>query len=130
MSKVINLIAAMRKVGLPDEKAVELLIAFVELDEQEDALAKRDRSAKARQARYRERRGLTESQWSVLRAQIIERDGEVCGYCAKPATPPFVDHMVPLAKGGSNDPENLIVACGPCNGGKAGKTYSEWRAQQ
>lgn len=127
VSKVKNLIDAMRKVGIPDEKGVELLIAFLELEEGDDALERREKSARKRQARYRERRGLTEAEWAALRAEIIERDGEVCGYCAKPAKPPFVDHMVPIIKGGSNDPENLIVACGPCNGGKAGKTYSEWR---
>lgn len=35
------------------------------------------------------------------------------------------DHLVPHARGGSNDPGNLVVACQPCNCGRANLTLEE-----
>ena len=29
-----------------------------------------------------------------------------------------VDHVIPVAKGGTDDPSNLVPACGPCNRAK------------
>ena len=39
-----------------------------------------------------------------------------------------VDHVVPVCKGGTNDPSNLVAACFRCNRGKAGLLYQgqEW----
>lgn len=37
-----------------------------------------------------------------------------------------VDHVWPLAKGGSNGPENLVLACPSCNQQKHAKTPMEW----
>lgn len=54
------------------------------------------------------------------RFQIFERDNFTCQYCGR--KPPEVqleaDHIVPLAKGGTNDERNLITACRDCNRGK------------
>lgn len=36
-----------------------------------------------------------------------------CVYCTSDATE--VDHIVPISKGGTNDIENLVPACAPCN---------------
>lgn len=56
-----------------------------------------------------------------LRFDIFKRDGFRCQYCG--AHPPKavleVDHIVPVAKGGENDADNLITACFNCNRGKA-----------
>lgn len=54
------------------------------------------------------------------RYQVLHRDGFVCRYCGQrpPAVQLHVDHIVPRAKGGSDDPENLITACADCNRGK------------
>lgn len=41
-----------------------------------------------------------------------------------------VDHVIPLAKGGSNGPENLVIACPPCNLSKGAKLPHEWRKQR
>jgi len=55
-----------------------------------------------------------------LRFDVFKRDGFVCAYCG--ATPPavilHVDHINPVAKGGTNDIDNLITSCQPCNIGK------------
>lgn len=38
---------------------------------------------------------------------------------------PTVDHVVPLARGGTHDPENLVLACMACN---CKKGVREWAA--
>lgn len=40
-----------------------------------------------------------------------------------------VDHVVPLSKGGSNGPENLVLACPTCNLQKHAKHPMEWSGQ-
>lgn len=56
-----------------------------------------------------------------LRFEILRRDNHACRYCGAkaPETPLTVDHVVPEALGGSDDPSNLVAACGPCNSGKS-----------
>ncbi len=74
---------------------------------------------------YRQRRGLSETEWKRLRQTIFERDGYECNYCG--ATEDLaVDHVVPLSKGGTNDPENLTPACKPCNSSKGDRLIEEW----
>lgn len=62
-----------------------------------------------------------------LRFEIFKRDGFTCQYCGgrSPEVVLEVDHIVPVAGGGSNDPENLITACYMCNRGKSDKPLSE-----
>lgn len=50
--------------------------------------------------------------------------GSVCTYCPGAATE--IDHIWPISRGGSNDPENLTPACGTCNRSKGSKTLAEW----
>lgn len=56
-----------------------------------------------------------------LRFEILRRDGHRCRYCGSsaPDVELAVDHVVPRALGGGNDPANLATACVSCNGGKA-----------
>jgi 5-methylcytosine-specific restriction endonuclease McrA len=60
----------------------------------------------------------------VSRAAIIERDGSMCHICGKKceASEIHLDHVVPLAKGGTHDAENLRVACAKCNLEKGART--------
>lgn len=62
-----------------------------------------------------------------LRFEIFKRDAFTCQYCG--AQPPdvvlVVDHITPVAAGGSNDPLNLITACQACNQGKADRVLTE-----
>lgn len=55
-----------------------------------------------------------------LRFEILRRDGHTCRYCGAmaPDVVLTVDHVIPSALGGSDDPSNLIAACQPCNAGK------------
>jgi 5-methylcytosine-specific restriction endonuclease McrA len=50
-----------------------------------------------------------------------------CWWCGKPVGEKYhADHLIPLAKGGSNGPENIVVACQPCNSRKHAKMPLEF----
>lgn len=57
------------------------------------------------------------------RFRIFTRDGFRCRYCGRSSeeTTLEVDHIIPVAKGGTNDDANLITACIDCNRGKSDK---------
>ena len=55
--------------------------------------------------------------WRVAIQVWINFDGR-CHYCdSGPLDPEIaeIDHRVPISKGGSDDIENLALACRPCN---------------
>jgi hypothetical protein len=56
-----------------------------------------------------------------VRFDVFKRDGFACQYCG--CTPPAVvleiDHIHPVAKGGTNQVDNLLTACFDCNRGKS-----------
>lgn len=56
-----------------------------------------------------------------VRFAVLESAGFTCRYCGAmaPAVRLVVDHVVPVADGGSDDPDNLVAACVECNAGKA-----------
>lgn len=58
-----------------------------------------------------------------LRFTILQRDKFECAYCgSRPGNDRLhVDHILPISKGGSDDPLNLISACDRCNVGKSDK---------
>jgi hypothetical protein len=64
------------------------------------------------------------------RREIVARDGHTCAYCRRVFgwEELEVDHIVPVARGGNNDDDNLTTACKPCNISKGSKLLSEWRA--
>jgi len=55
-----------------------------------------------------------------LRYEVLRRDSYTCRYCGAkaPDVAITVDHVLPVALGGSDDPSNLAAACDSCNGGK------------
>lgn len=58
-----------------------------------------------------------------LRLEIFERDGPLCTYCDELLTESTftIDHKLAVANGGNDDPENLTVACRPCNSAKGAR---------
>lgn len=54
---------------------------------------------------------------------MFQRDAFTCRYCGKMSDEVqlAVDHIIPVSKGGTNDAENLVTACVPCNQGKSDK---------
>ena len=59
--------------------------------------------------------------WTTIRWQILTRDNFTCQYCGRkaPDVELHIDHIIPKSKGGTNESENLVVACAECNIGKA-----------
>lgn len=56
-----------------------------------------------------------------LRFEVLRRDNHACRYCGRsaPEVRLTVDHVVPVALGGQDVPENLVAACSDCNAGKS-----------
>ena len=61
-----------------------------------------------------------------IKAQYARQRGK-CFWCGvKVGKAYHVDHVVPLSRGGSNWPENLVIACATCNMQKGAKLPHEW----
>ena len=65
------------------------------------------------------RNGSTRS-WRKLRGQILRLDAYRCRMCGQPATE--VDHVLPLADGGTDRPTNCRSLCHDCHVGRHGFT--------
>ena len=58
---------------------------------------------------------------------LRQEQQDLCVYCWGPlGESPHVDHMIPLARGGSDSIDNLVWACAPCNLKKHAKTAEEF----
>jgi len=57
---------------------------------------------------------------SKLRFEVFKRDKFVCQYCGAcgPRTELEIDHVIPVARGGTDDIDNLKTSCFRCNRGK------------
>jgi hypothetical protein len=64
----------------------------------------------------------------IVRTRDRNRRGELqCSYCGKVCTMEHhLDHMLPMSRGGIHHPDNLCIACPPCNTRKGGMTYEEF----
>lgn len=62
---------------------------------------------------------------------LLKTQKHNCWWCGKPLdiSNYHVDHRVPLARGGSNAPENLCITCPTCNMRKHDKLPQEWNGR-
>lgn len=62
-----------------------------------------------------------------IRFEVFKRDSFTCQYCGRMAPDVVleVDHIVPVADGGTNDIMNLVTSCHDCNSGKGKRRLSE-----
>lgn len=67
----------------------------------------------------------TIAEWTALK----EKWGNRCAYCGA-VRPLTVDHVHPLARGGTNYITNILPACKPCNCAKKAKTLGEWKPER
>ena len=58
-----------------------------------------------------------------LRFEVFQRDRHTCQYCGRraPDVELEVDHVIPVARGGTDAFENLMTSCRECNSGKSAK---------
>ncbi|MBR1609540.1 MAG: HNH endonuclease [Kiritimatiellae bacterium] len=73
--------------------------------------------------RQREKaRALRQSAW--WRAKL---DAGICHYCGRkvPASELTMDHVVPVARGGTSTPGNVVPCCRACNASKGCLTQAE-----
>lgn len=84
----------------------------------ERAIIKEKRAARVRQRQEVRRGGWKEKTYRL--------QGGICVYCNQKhdLSSWTVDHIIPLALGGTNERENLIGACKGCNYKKADRFYS------
>lgn len=60
---------------------------------------------------------------NLSRRAVFARDGYKCQYCGAHAE--TLDHLVPRSRGGTHAWENVVAACGRCNGKKRDKLPGE-----
>ena len=62
-----------------------------------------------------------------IRFEVFKRDSFTCQYCGKsaPEVVLHIDHISPVAGGGTNDIMNLVTSCQDCNLGKGAKELSD-----
>lgn len=62
-----------------------------------------------------------------LRFEVFKRDYFTCQYCGRkaPEVVLHVDHITPIADGGTNDIMNLVTSCQDCNLGKGATKLSD-----
>lgn len=61
---------------------------------------------------------------------LYAKQGALCAACRCDISHEYqVDHIMPLAKGGSNGPENLQLLCRKCNQSKHAKHPADWKKE-
>ena len=84
---------------------------------------------RARGQNYRARRFAATGSFTPLQwLELVAFHGGRCAYCGKTEALE-ADHRVPLARGGSNDIENILPACHTCNARKHLMDEAEFRAR-
>jgi 5-methylcytosine-specific restriction endonuclease McrA len=69
-------------------------------------------------------RELGTQRWKDQRKRVLQRDQYICVYCNGEATQ--VDHVIPRAKGGSHDLDNLVACCATCNSRKGSRSHASF----
>ncbi len=69
------------------------------------------------------RRAYDDPTYKRNRLRVLERDGYTCQYCQRPAR--TVDHLVPVARGGGNEVDNLVACCSECNSRRGQATQTQ-----
>lgn len=60
-----------------------------------------------------------------IQTQYELQEGK-CFYCSDLLTRYHVDHVIPVVRGGSNTPDNIVISCPTCNLKKGSQLPCEW----
>lgn len=60
-----------------------------------------------------------------IRYEVLRRDNYTCHYCHSADKELTIDHVIPVALGGSDNPDNLVACCRDCNIGKTSTSPDE-----
>lgn len=64
------------------------------------------------------RKEIVDSNWYIVRNQVLERDNHICRVCGiKSNKPLHIHHIIPFRISKSNDISNLITLCSNCHQG-------------
>lgn len=123
---ISSVIDALRETGATAVQIAAVVMAWAEdaVANKPKWIAHRDGHSSAKDSN-RSRRGMPDHKWRALRQAIFERDEWACQYCGD-GEDLTCDHIVPLVRGGTNDPDNLATACRSCNSSKGDKMPDEW----
>jgi hypothetical protein len=123
LEKKVKPATIQRDFGLTYEQSVQVISLFENLDFSGPTHCE---ECVQRRLRKEVRSGTNEriSLPATLRFQVLQASGFRCHYCGRgsSSTPPVeleVDHIVPVAAGGTNELGNLQAACRDCNRGKS-----------
>lgn len=85
------------------------------------------RVARAHWHRYRAQKKANGGSYTAQDIQSqYERQRGKCYWCHKKLVEYHIDHVMPLSRGGSNAPDNIVIACPLCNMQKHDKLPHEW----
>lgn len=62
---------------------------------------------------------------ALSRRNVLLRDNHQCQYCSTRSGPFTIDHVLPRERAGSEQWDNLVTACQPCNRKKGNHTPEE-----
>ena len=71
----------------------------------------------------RRERATARRNYKMWVATLIERHGEACQHCHRTNAKLVLDHVIPVAKGGLSELENMQLLCTSCNTTKGKLTY-------
>jgi 5-methylcytosine-specific restriction endonuclease McrA len=69
--------------------------------------------------------GVTPEQWLV----IVETFDGRCAYCLRKGLPLEREHVIPIKRGGRDEPDNVVPACERCNCSKNASILPLWYAR-
>jgi hypothetical protein len=98
---------------------------------------KKDNPGKVRGHNYNRRKLLHASKEHFTKQDVCrlrQAQKGLCHYCDRPMTKTgrlaeTIDHLTPVTRGGSNGPENIVLACWECNMAKSDRTAEEFLAR-
>lgn len=63
-----------------------------------------------------------------VKGDILQRDNHTCQFCGERFEPAelTIDHLIPMALGGLDEPTNYVACCEPCNQRKAAMPLEEF----